>query len=242
MNRTQRRLRERMIAARISEQDADPARNAARNRAKEKRDHERADQKRRQEARPRYESLRGRAKRELAELDAWLAEHNFDKEHIAWLKGARCDRALQRYPDNLAMVYASNGLTPWLAAPCSLYLYQTNIPQYRKFGISKNPDERARACARHEKPLYQQDLATYEAKSRAEALLIENSIEKVYVQDLISSEITEIEAHQFLVHCKDRANLIGQMGIREYMKAHEPAWVRLAATDWVHRQQRVEYR
>jgi hypothetical protein len=173
-NRTQRRLRKRFIAAQISEQNADPRRKAARERAREQRTRESVEQKKLQEARPRYETLRGRAKREIAEMDAWLAQHNFDAEHIAWIKEQRCDRATG--PDNLVTIYSSNGLTPWFSAPCCLYLFQTAIPGYRKFGISKNPEERARTCKKHEKQLYKQSLAVYEASSRAEALLIENAI------------------------------------------------------------------
>ena len=235
MNRTQRRLRSRLIAERINEQNADPCRTAAREHAEEARIREGVEQRKRQEARPPRESLHGRAKRELAELDAWLAIHSFDEEHIAWLKGPRCDRAMQKSPDNPLVIYASNGLTPWLSSLCSLYLYQTNKPEYRKFGISKDPDERARTCASHERPLYIQRLATYEAPSRAVALLIEESIAAVWVEGFISREITEMDASEFLKHCKDRAQLIEHMGIREYMKVYEPVWVRLTATDWVHR-------
>ena len=142
---------------------------------------------------------------------------------------------MQKRPDIPQVIYASNGLTPWLSAPCSLCLYQTNKPEYRKFGISKDPDKRVRTCARHERHLYIQRLATYEAPSRAVALLIEESIAAVWVGGFISSEITEMNASKFLKHCKNGAQLIEHMGIREYMKVYEPVWVRLTATDWVHR-------
>lgn len=223
-----------MIAARISDQNADPRNKAAREHAENQRSRERIEQKKRYEARPRCESLRGQAKRELVELDAWLIEHNFDSKHIAWLKGPRCDSAMKS-PDNPAMIYASNGLTSWFSAPCMLYLYQTNNPKYRKFGISYDPDERARSCSGHERSLYKKRIAVYVARSRAEALLIEKSIANVYVEGFISSEITEMDASKFLQHCKDRAELVQKMGIREYMKRHEPIWVRIAVTDWVHR-------
>lgn len=116
------------------------------------------------------------------------------------------------------------------------------MPGYRKFGISKNPEERARTCGKHEKQYYKQCLAVHEAKSRAEALLIENSIKSVYVEHFTSKEITDMDACQFLKHCKDRAKLIQNMGMRKYMKLYEPIYARLAATDWVYREKPAKCR
>ena len=49
---------------------------------------------------------------------------------------------------------------------CFVYLYQTDYPEYRKFGISKEPEKRASTCRKAEKDLYKELLFTFKCSCR----------------------------------------------------------------------------
>tara|TARA_A100001388_G_C28721853_1_gene476818 strand:- start:126 stop:911 length:786 start_codon:yes stop_codon:yes gene_type:complete len=59
---------------------------------------------------------------------------------------------------------------------CFLYLYQTNYPEYRKFGISNNPEKRAITAKKYNQDLYKELLFSFKCKDRITACAIEHGL------------------------------------------------------------------
>tara|TARA_B100000212_G_scaffold336285_1_gene309404 strand:- start:226 stop:948 length:723 start_codon:yes stop_codon:yes gene_type:complete len=60
--------------------------------------------------------------------------------------------------------------------PCYVYLFQTDYEEYRKFGISKFPEKRAKTCNKTEKDLYKELLFSFKCDDRFTACAIEQGL------------------------------------------------------------------
>ena len=61
-------------------------------------------------------------------------------------------------------------------SPCFVYLFQTEHPEYRKFGISSNPELRSKTCKKYERDLYKELLFSFCCADRITACAIEQAL------------------------------------------------------------------
>ena len=120
--------------------------------------------------------------------------------------------------------------------PCDVYLYQTEDPDIRKFGISKNADKRGKNTSKNEKARYKELLSKHRFQHRWQAICIEWAIcregaltkkpsNHVHIySNLIgnSTELTDMNAEEFDEIVVILASHLNAVGAMQFLTTYEP--------------------
>lgn len=87
----------------------------------------------------------------------------------------RLGRDKLKLKDNLGRVILGSD-DPFYKKPCFIYLYQTSCKEFLKFGISSDPEKRAKRCKKDEKDLYEKLLFSMKFENRMTACAIEQAL------------------------------------------------------------------
>lgn len=105
--------------------------------------------------------------------------------HIYW-----CQRKLSnKYNPKFTRYLQRKGKKKW-KDPCDVYLYQTIIPEIKKFGIANDHFQRASSSGIPNR--YQNCLAVYTLPTRSDALLLESYLKKNLKRPKITDEIRRL--------------------------------------------------
>ena len=138
----------------------------------------------------------------------------------------------QRF-DTIARVLATPN-HPKLQEPCEIYLYETELSPFKKYGISKDAVKRGATAGKTNKPRYKKLLWKTPCETRAEAISIEESLLDAFYAETVRrvveadkkgvlkiiQEVTDLEVEEFQKEVLSRQKNYHKLGTEKFLYRH----------------------